>query len=1145
MATLEVHDGRGKVSYVTITREHPALIGSDPKCDVVVADAKAIPFHGRLRWKTDRFKVEAFPEARSLDLNGQKVVSASFRRGDELVIGAYRIFMMSESDEPIDQAKTQVQRKPAADANWLEEGDAAAPAAAATAKGGRAAKPSKATKPALASTAEPAPVRQVKVSPWRKFLRLVNAGAAPGQEKLLTSPLVLGLAVLLGFLTLLGFFLWNIVTKNRADRQFLTANSAFDERDYRTAIKGFDEFLETNPGDLRVSQARVRRALANVRQFTGSNGQWTTAIEAAEQMLTKVKDERAYSDHKMDLAAEVLKATEGLADIAKSKADASVLEETESARKLHTAISGPAAKTLQDKAKLADRIAAAAAAVEKARTRRDDLAKMGEAIKGGKPDDVFAIRDALVQLYPDFREDKELVAQLDAACDLVSKQVKFDATTRPAETEPHPDPLGPPVSLVLRQIPPGATAEKPTADGPLVYAVAQGYLYAVDGSNGAPLWHRAVGMTTPFAPIPIAGANPAVLVFDARTNELVRYDGRTGALAWRQPAGEALTAQPLVLGNQVIVTIPSGKIAVVSLDKGEVRGTLDFGRPLAGGVAADEAGQFFYQAADKDVVFVLTRQPPECASVAYLGQKPGSIKSAPSRLANFLVLAQNNDLWQGTWNLFLIENAGTDLRLLQTAPVPGWTWQAPLSQGTILWSLTDRNAINAFAMGPEDSKEPLKRVAGTTPDERPSGPAYARARSDRELWISGNSRLGRYDLDVERGALSPVWTIERAGPSMAPIQVAGRLAVFTHQYESGPGVALWAVDPNNNGKVTWRTVLGSDWPLKPSLSADGAKLTTLAIDGPEVVLSPELLSKGGFVEMPLPRPGYFNLPAGPLQRLEREGLTILVPAPESDHLLVREDTTSEFRRIDLPAPLGARPVFWGPDLFVPGLDGRAYLVDPATGAAEAEPYVPTYDNDKPTHWRSPVFLADAVVLVDDAGQVRRLARLTEPRLRLDVVGEVVDLKSTVDVDPAPTTDAVIVATSDNNIRSLTARDLSSLGAWKLDSPRVLGPVTIDGKHALLIDKAGGASLFGPDGNRMWAVDLGDSAPLGPPIVRDDLLWFLSRDGVLQKRALSDGTASDRIDLGVLPAGGLWSVGNEVVVSAGPGTVRLLKKDASP
>jgi hypothetical protein len=170
-----------------------------------------------------------------------------------------------------------------------------------------------------------------------------------------------------------------------------------------------------------------------------------------------------------------------------------------------------------------------------------------------------------------------------------------------------------------------------------------------------------------------------------------------------------------------------------------------------------------------------------------------------------------------------------------------------------------------------------------------------------------------------------------------------------------------------------------------------------------------------------------------------------------------------------------------------------------------------------------------------------LARLTEPRLRLDVVGEPVDLKSTIELDPAPTTDALVIATTDGNLRSLTGRDLSSIGAEKLQSPVVLGPVSLDGKYALIVDKAGGVLLFGPDGNRMWGADLGQATPSAPPVLKDDMLWFLGRDGVLQKRALADGAAADRVDLNVLPDGGIWSVGDDVIVSGGPGTVRLLKK----
>jgi outer membrane protein assembly factor BamB/outer membrane protein assembly factor BamD (BamD/ComL family) len=1162
MATLEVHDGRGRVEHITISRGNPALIGSDPKCDVVINDSRVKAFHGRLRWKSDHFKVEATPEARFLDVNGRKVVSASFRQGDAIQLGGYKLLLLSEDDAPVERrGAAAVQTKRATSAggqnlDWLREMEVEAPSLEESSKrrrGRRAAvartEPIEATadavgKEALADELEIIePPRPAKTSGLKGALKKLGTGAAPGSERLVSSPLILGLLVILGILLLAGYSLWQVVRKHQADRQYLIAMQTYDERDYQTAIALFDTFLETNPHDLRAGKVAVLRELANVRRFTSPGGNaWPTAIEAANQMLEKVSGEAEYPDSRMDLAAEVLKATEGLAENARASADAAVLAEAQQALALHEKIAAQAAKTLREKAKVPEKLAAAETAVVKARVRRESLDAMKKAVAEAKPETVFDGRDALVARYPDLADDADVTEQLEAASELVRKAASYDASTRPAETEPHPDPLGPPVSIVLRQAPPGATAEKATPDGPLIYALAQGFAYALDGSVGAPLWHVPVGLTSPYPPIAVAGDPPSILVFDARFNDLVRLEGRTGKLIWRQSLGETVHAPPLVLGNQVVQVLPSGKLLFIALGSGELRGTLDLGRPLSGSPAADEAGQHFYLTADRDCVFVVSREPVECVSAVYCGHKAGSVRAAPARLANYLIVPQNDELWQGRWSVFRIESGGERLRRLQTASVPGWTWQTPASQGAVVWSLTDRNAITSFTMGPDDAAEPLTTLASTVADQRPSGPAFARARGDRELWISA-VRIGRFDLDAERGSLTPNWTIERVGPAAGPIQTAGRLAVFTHQWEEGPGTSLWGVDPAS-GKVVWKTVVGAAWPLSPSPSPDGQELTTLATDGPRSVLTANLLRDGGFLEQPLRRPGYFHLPPGPLRRLEREGLTILVPAPEADHLLVREGATGDFRRIDLPAPLGAAPVFWGDDLFAPGLDGRAYLIDPATGAPRAEPYVPTFEATKSTRWLAPIFLASgSVVLADTSGKVRRLARLTEPRLRLAEVGEPVDLMSTIEADPAPTTDAVVVSTSDGRVRSLAARDLSPLGAWNLEIPRAFGPATIEEKHVLLVDKGGGIFLFGPDGSRVWVADLGDAPPAGQPIVKDGAIWLLSRDGVLQKRALADGSPLDRVDLISLPAGGLWSVGSYVVVAAAPGSVRLVRQEA--
>src|SRR4029077_547987 len=101
---------------------------------------------------------------------------------------------------------------------------------------------------------------------------------------------------------------------------------------------------------------------------------------------------------------------------------------------------------------------------------------------------------------------------------------------------------------------------------------------------------RPLGLAAPFAPQPIAGDATAVAI-DARTNELVRLDARTGALRWRLSLGEPAAGPPLILGNQLAQVLPSGKLLLVGLESGELETTVNLGRPLARSPINDEAGQ--------------------------------------------------------------------------------------------------------------------------------------------------------------------------------------------------------------------------------------------------------------------------------------------------------------------------------------------------------------------------------------------------------------------------------------------------------------------------------------------------------------------------------------------------------------------------
>jgi hypothetical protein len=425
-----------------------------------------------------------------------------------------------------------------------------------------------------------------------------------------------------------------------------------------------------------------------------------------------------------------------------------------------------------------------------------------------------------------------------------------------------------------------------------------------------------------------------------------------------------------------------------------------------------------------------------------------------------------------------------------------------------------------------------------TPDANETGPAFVLARSEREMWAaSGHS--GRYKLDPEHGSIqaSPMGV---PGPAKAPIQVAGNVLVATFQDRDLGGTALLGIDPES-AAIAWKTVLGSSWPTDLAPSGSSAGLSTLGRDGREVLISPEQAARGGFVVLPVPRPGAFTLPAGLRLRLDRGGkaLSVLVPRPYSMSLWVQDASQpGGWRELTLPAAVAAEPVVWQGGVLIPGADARVYLIDPVTGRSIAEPFVPQFDRDHQGTFLGPAILdGDTIILADDVDRVRRLSLKTTPVPRLVMEAERT-FDSRIVADPTTTGAAVLVATADGQVRSLAARDLSPVGAWPLDASIAGRPVGL-GDGALAQDRGGGVLAFGRDGQKTWSIKLGAEV-VGAPLLAGRSLVILTSDGMLHVRARADGASMERRPLGVLPAGGPIAMGSDAMIPVAPGTIRPVR-----
>ena len=307
MATLEVHDGEGRVQFVELARDHPVLFGTSVACDIVLSGEGIFPVQGRIRWKKGRYRVEASPDAEYVVINGHKMTSSSLHQGDEMTVGRCRLFLL-RLDETLearpagrpatrsDEERTRVLERP----GHFHFG----PRRGGTAAGGIAV-PRPASSPPMPAQspferddwlqelgmkidqetatenvepqrhpsargrfsgrpAGPGQTGQQAAGPlghlrrWFRALRDERA-LAPGRERIVSSPLVVGLVLSLGLLLLLGLGLRSIIVKTLADQRYNRAVEVMQDGDYRTAIRDFDTFLTSHPEDPRAGKARVLR----------------------------------------------------------------------------------------------------------------------------------------------------------------------------------------------------------------------------------------------------------------------------------------------------------------------------------------------------------------------------------------------------------------------------------------------------------------------------------------------------------------------------------------------------------------------------------------------------------------------------------------------------------------------------------------------------------------------------------------------------------------------------------------------------------------------------------------------------------------------------------------------------------------------
>ena len=147
------------------------------------------------------------------------------------------------------------------------------------------------------------------------------------------------------------------------------------------------------------------------------------------------------------------------------------------------------------------------------------------------------------------------------------------------------------------------------------------------------------------------------------------------------------------------------------------------------------------------------------------------------------------------------------------------------------------------------------------------------------------------------------------GPAVAPLQSTRSHVIATFQDPESEGISLFGLD-RTTGAVAWQTILGAAWPTPLEPSRDGEAMRTIGQTGADATLSSDLLAAGGFLTLPLPRPGELKIPAGRALTLEGDGAeaTVIVPGPAPARSGSGNPAGLEaWRKLDLPATCARCP----------------------------------------------------------------------------------------------------------------------------------------------------------------------------------------------------------------------------------------------
>lgn len=1023
-----------------------------------------------------------------------------------------------------------------------------------------AAKPAKPVKPAKpAARPKPAPAPVAELSPMDSPAPLDNlldggglasqsldtAGATVAVPRLgkakkakkgnvWDSPLLLIGGGSLLALIIAGIVLASRISGASAEDTLKAAEEDYQNGSYTQAVHKFDKYLTENPKHKGVSAARVHRGLAYMRQMTEGGGDWTKALAASQETLETISSEKEFPQARAELAALLPKIAEGLAEQARKRPDQVLVDKAGEAMALvekyvpKSQRPGEQLKTVENSLELTRRQLGRAAALAKA------LAGIEAAVAANEPAKAYEVRKELVRLHPDLGQDNALEEAIRAVSQAERKHVSMVTEARNGVTEEAASPILATTTLVSRRQ--GEVAE---AAGRMVFALAEGSAYGIEAANGRVAWRRHVGYDSLQVPrmLARAAAKEAVLI-DSVRRELVCLEAATGKLRWRHPLGEVCDAEPLMLRSRIAVPLRDGRLVLVEADSGNSPGFVRFPHKLIVAPAVDARERRLYQVAEHSNLYVVSLPDGRCDEVIYTGHEQGTIRVPPLCVGRYVILAENSGAKHCNLRVFLANDDGLDLKLVQTEKLEGHVHVSPqLSGSKTVVVTTDRGGFYAFDIGSPDKKEPFTKVATLLLNDSKSTVRFALARG-AELWVA-DQQLTKYDVQASANRMSPRWVQYKGDVFLQGLEEVDKFLIHVRRKHGLPGVAIAAVS-KSDGKEVWDTHLAA--PLAGAVAYDATRnsLTGLNLMATPFQVAADAASsvqdgKSAADERTLQNigagAGSVALPGGQLASLLGTGAPNL--------WVVEPGQPPKAQDLRLPFPAAAAPAVLQGHLLVPTLAGEVVVRD-FRGLPAIEPFQPKLEAGAQIAWLRPTVTEGGDILIaDGALRLYRLVVEDQPKKHLEA-------KATAElVRPITTPVAVVEQTAfaADAVGQLGSYQLPSLSPgkeWSLGSPVAWGPVAV-GDCVIVSTRGNQLYCFDGGPSQRWKAQLADGPLAGDPLLLDGKLILASQRGVVWSVNPADGQESGRVELGQPLASGPVAVKQELIVAGPDGALHRIAR----